>query len=732
MRSQRRLIAACSAALFLPLLYPFLTGRLFTRDDIAALHLPFRYLYQEALRQGDSILWTPVYHSGFYLLGVGIAGIAHPLHWLLYRFIPLGPAFNLEIVTPYVAMLIGSAVLLLRLGLASEAAWFGAMLFTFSGFNLFNLMHLNHAAIIAHAPWLLAAAHLLLTSPDRRHCSLAFAGVALLVGSELLLGNPQYVWLTAVALAFTTACLWYAGAPLSRVALLAGAGVLGVLIGAAQLLPTLEFASDSTRMSYSQDEALSFSLSPLNLVQLWSPFAFRFRIHAPEAEALIVHEFVVYNGAFCSMALAWVAMRWRQQTRRGLLTALLALAVISLVLATGRYGGVYAWLAHLPGLRNLRAPARHLVLFELALSGIAAVVFEDLLGMIRRGERTEMRQLWPLAVPVAMSITTSVLAAVLSRSPWSTAHGLSFSNFLRAAPWSAVIVAMAALIVMAARGMRWAIPAIVLLGACELGFWGYSYVYRWGPIQSLEELVAHADVPPAASHGELIAPAVLGGLANLGVLRGLRLTPGYTGLEASSVLDPGDPVAQQVAGVAWRGTETGWERVSHTMARARLVSAVQPSADIRGDLRRVDIARVALVDQPVAALSGPAVGLDDRGSVRVIEDRPGSIVVETEADRTQLLVLTERFHRGWRATEDAGVREPVRVNGDFLGCVVDPGRHRVALAFAPASARYGFRATLAGLALTIVATLLVWPSRHPHTVVPSGTERIYAEGASKS
>ena len=122
---------------------------------------------------------------------------------------------------------------------------------------------------------------------------------------------------------------------------------------------------------------MSFSLSPLNLVQLWSPFAFRFRIHAPESEALIVHEFIVYNGAFCTIALAWLAMRWRQQTRRGLLTALLALAAISFVLAMGRYGGVYAWLAHLPGLRNLRAPARHLVLFQLALSGIAAVAFED-------------------------------------------------------------------------------------------------------------------------------------------------------------------------------------------------------------------------------------------------------------------------------------------------------------------------------------------------------------------
>ncbi len=290
MRSQRRLIAACSGALFLPMLYPLFTGRVFTRDDFAALHLPFRSLYQEALRSGGSFLWTPAYHSGFYLQGEGIAGMTHPLHLMLYRFLPLGPAFNIEIVTPFIAMLWGMWLLLRRFELSGEAAAFGAMVWTFSGFNLFNLAHMNQAAVMAHLPWLLLTSHVLLTSPDRRSRALAFAGFALVVGSQQLIGNPQFVWLACIALAYLVVCLWYGGAPASRVALLVGAGVLGALIGAVQLLPTLDFARESTRMTYSSDEALSFSLSPLNLVQLWSPFAFQFRVHAPAAEALIVHE----------------------------------------------------------------------------------------------------------------------------------------------------------------------------------------------------------------------------------------------------------------------------------------------------------------------------------------------------------------------------------------------------------------------------------------------------------
>ena len=715
--SHRRLIAFCSGALFVPLLFPLCIGRVFTKDDMAALHIPFRYLYSQALAAGESFLWTPAVRSGFYLHGEGEAGLAHPFHLLLYRFLPLGPAFNLEVVSSYVAMLAGTGLFLLRLGLSSEAAWFGAMVFTFSGFNLFNLMHVNHIATLAHAPWVLLCSHVLLTSADRRSRAWAFAGLALVVGSQMLVGNPQYVWLTFIALAYLTLCLLYTAAPYGRVPLLFGAVMLGALIGAVQLLPTFDFMAESTRTTWSMDQSLSFSLSPLNLVQLWSPFAFIFRIHAPPAEQFIVHEFIVYNGAFCTVALAWLAMRWRQQARRGLLIALLAFAALSLVLAMGRYGGVYVWLAQLPGLRGFRAPARHLVLFQLALSGIAAIAFEDLVGMVRRGEKIAIRRLWPLAIPVAMSVTITTIGVALAGSTWAAARGLLLSGVTRAAPWSALVIGMAVLLALAGRGIRWAVPVLIVLAACDQGLWGYSYAYRWGPLQSISALAASAEVPPGAQPGDLITPMGGGGPVNLPLLRGTRIASGYFGPELSSRLDPTDPLTQRIAGVHWRPKGTTWERVPDSMSRARLVSAVQPSLDVVADVRRIDISRVALVDQPVDGLAGSPgepegpERSEERDSVRILEDRPGSIVVETTARGRRLLVITERFHRGWRAIGDTGERKTIRVYGDYLGCAVDSGRHRLALTFAPASARDGLLASLAGLALTAGATMLLLPLR---------------------
>jgi hypothetical protein len=373
------------------------------------------------------------------------------------------------------------------------------MVFTFSGFNLFNLMHMNRAAVIAHLPWLLLATHVLPTSPDR----IPGAGVRRFRAGSRLAAATAIPSRVADGGRSRSRLLRYAER--RRGSLLVGV-VLGALVGAVQLLP--DFARESTRMAYSQEESLSFSLSPLNLVQLWSPFAFQFRIHAPASEALIVHEFIVYNGAFCTLALAWLAMRWRQQTRRGLLIALFALAVISFLLATGRYGGVYVWLAHLPGLRSLRAPARHLILFQLALSGIAAVAFEDLVGLVRRGETIDVRRMWPLAALVAISVSTSLLAGVLSQSAWATAHGLSLSAFLRAAPWSILIAGMAVVVAMAGRGIGWSVPMLIVLVACDQGFWGYSYAFRWGPIRTIADLVANANAPPDAQRGDLIAPLI--------------------------------------------------------------------------------------------------------------------------------------------------------------------------------------------------------------------------------
>src|SRR5436190_1261741 len=80
---------------------PFFAGLVYTHDDLGEFHLPTRDFYARQLQAGEAFDWMPSLYSGFYLTGEGQVGSYHPLHWLLYRSLPLGAAFDLELLLNY-------------------------------------------------------------------------------------------------------------------------------------------------------------------------------------------------------------------------------------------------------------------------------------------------------------------------------------------------------------------------------------------------------------------------------------------------------------------------------------------------------------------------------------------------------------------------------------------------------------------------------------------------------
>jgi hypothetical protein len=679
-----------------PLCYPLITGRLFTRDDLAALHLPFRYLYAQSLDAGEFLLWTPAYHAGYFLHGAGEAGMAHPLHLALYAWLPLGIAFNLEIISSYLMLFAGMYLLWRALGVSGEGSIVGGMLSAFSGFTVFNIMHVNHIATLAHAPWLVLACHRIV-GPSGGQQQVAWSALAALItGSQLLTGHPQYMWITLIAVIAFCAWQWRPPAGITPLLLLAGAALLGALIGAVQLLPSIEFFGDSARAAWSREDALSFSLPPLNIIQLWTPFAFEYRVFAPGADQM-PHEFLVYNGAFCTAALMWIAIRWRQLPHRRLAAALMVFAVMALLLAFGRYGGIYPLLVDLPVVSGLRGSSRHIVLFQFALAGLAAIAFDDLVGLTRTRARVNGRRLFWLLVPVLLAIVTVAAVAALSGSAWAAGQRMRLASADRAILSIVPLLLISATMALAARGQRWAVPLVVLLAVADLGTWGYSYAFRWGPLRSIDELAQQAQVPSDAAPGDVI-PSVPGGREHLAILRGLRLTTGYTGLYPRSTLNFGTAAVERLAGIVWRGDGDRWTRVTDPLPRARMIARAEVSDRIADDLARLDVARTALVAAPLQ-LSG------EPGSATVRVDRPGHLEVDTSAAGRQLVVFTERFHRGWHATIDGEAAQPIAVYADFLGLVVDAGTHRVTIEFAPLSFTRGSQISVMALALTALIGL---------------------------
>ena len=302
------IVLVCSGVLLFLLARPLLEGRVFLYNDLSWFHLPLRHLYQQALEKGDSLLWTPAIFNGLYFHGESQAGVFHPLHLLLYRLLPLRTAFNLELLANYVAAFGGMWWFLQRLRFASVPALFGAMLFAFSGFQLLHHHHLNMVAVVAHLPWLLAAADVLLVEDARRARRLSFAAVALILCSAFLIGFPQAIWWDGLALAAFAA--WRVGETRRwrRLVPLAAAMAIGVLLGGIQVLPTADAIAHSDRAALGSDFALNYSLHPLNLLQLWSPHALIGGAYTAVDHPWF-HEFGIYSGAMLPVGLVWVWIR---------------------------------------------------------------------------------------------------------------------------------------------------------------------------------------------------------------------------------------------------------------------------------------------------------------------------------------------------------------------------------------------------------------------------------------
>ena len=634
----------------------------------------------------------------------------------------------------------------------NDAAALGSLLFTFGSFNLLHFVHPNAVAIIAHIPWLLWAIDIVLSDSRRRKVAAAGAAIAMLTGSQLLLGYPQYVWFSLLAetgyaalvvltrrhaarrdcgeCASCSECVGCTTPTWPRVILAKGAGVL---LGGAQLWPTFDALSRSTRQTADAAMAQTGSLHPLNLVQLVAPYLF-----AERAIGGSTHEMGLYIGAVPLMLIAWLIVdRRRLGPLQTLARATAWFAGVALVLAMGEFGQLYRLQSFLPLIDRFRCPCRYLVLFQLGAAILAAIGFVLLAHVYQRtreGERGAPNPLYPKVfrrVPLAFSKFEGLWAVVIVGGS-AALTGLLAQGRPYIAPWPKVLVgplllaAAALLVIAAARGVRGSLIGLIVLAAVDLGCYGMSYAV-YAETARLDQVPAAAVAPPAAPGGRVYAPPLpleaYGNLwtGNQMILAGWNRLDGYAGLAPQRRLDYASLPALQAGSASWvqRDATTAriagltpcgndWLQVPGALPRVRLVAKALASDDPARDIRRIDVRTTALTDFPLRLSATPP------GEARLAAQRPGRLEVAVAAPGRQLLVVSESYHSGWRATIDGAPQAVLRVNGDYLGCVVGPGKQNVLLEFRPESLWRGWLASLAGLGLTAAA--LAWgmaPFRRP-------------------
>ncbi|HZZ71908.1 MAG TPA: YfhO family protein [Pirellulales bacterium] len=698
---------------------PLFRGAVYTGDDLGAYHLPVRAFYADALQHGHAFDWMPSLFNGFYLTGEGQAGVYHSLHWVLYRWLPLSIAFDLEVLLPYPLLLLGMFLFLRRIVASPLAALWGALFFSFSSFAMLHFIQTNAVAVVAHLPWLLWAIDIALRETRPRRRAAAEGAIALLTASQILTGYPQYVWFSL--LAESAFAIYTAGwqRRLGWVLLMKG---LGCAIAAVQWLPTLAALQDSTRGEVTAQFLASGSLAPLNVIQLVAPYLFASRVVGQNT-----HELGIYCGSLPLLLTVWLlANRAAWGASRRLILGLLVFGAVATLLCLGDYGWLYPLQRWLPGVGRFRFPCRAIVLVQFTLAMLAAIALSIILRREREPwlDRTESRhsrgrRFGPLAAVVASSILAALLGPVL----WP--RQIAAAPLVWAGPL--LLFCTAGLLLLWLQGRRWAAMLLIGLSAIDAGTYGLSY----GPVTqhaALAQFATPSNPPPSAEdggHGEHKAALDLMSQTQIGqrigdriLLAGWARVDGYAGLEPARQLDYHSVAALRVAGAQWvlrsalrettKETPSAgplWQRIRDPLPRAKLYGRAVVSTNPATDIEQIDLASTALVSQPVE------LAFDAAASVTPLVNLPGRLTFQVTTAGPQLLGTTESWHSGWRATLDDRPLAAVRVNGDFLGAVVPPGQHQIAFQFQPASLKAGKIVTCYGLCL--LGLLAIWRSRRP-------------------
>ncbi|HWG45152.1 MAG TPA: YfhO family protein, partial [Gemmataceae bacterium] len=559
----------------------------------------------------------------------------------------------------------------------------------------------NYQGVIAHLPWLLWLMDLASATNSAPRRRLALSILALLTGSQLLLGAPQALSFSLFAEAlFAVFLVWHRRPRWTFWASWIAANLLGVLIGAVQLLATRALLANSTRDHF---DPMIGSLMPSQLLQLLAP-----NLLSRHLPRFACSEPLYFGAVPLILGLWWLTIRYplsaiRYRTDGGLRIAdsgkrlglfAIILGVLAGWLALGDNGYLYCLQTRLPLVGQFRLPGRYFTLVAFAASILTAIAFDHLLTGIRAGWKASWRQ---LALPWAV-VGVALALAIAFRFAYPKENGSSIHRNYFAGPL--FLCGAAAALTLAARGRMVGLFALLALTVVDLEvfsvqapFWRESL---WRGLPTLTEFAERAESPPRPREGrwlddafEMPHPAFFG----QPVLQGY-----HGGLEPMKRLNYRTLAALRVSHTAWqhlsrfdkpnpvlglRRVDELWYEVPDPLPRLYLVSRAQVSENPAADIQRIDLKTTALVTHPIEVEAGEV------GSAALLHEQPGELRLRVEAPGRRLLVIAESYDPNWRLTVDDKPMTVERVNGDFLGCVVEAGEHDVRFVFRPPSVLYG-------------------------------------------
>lgn len=348
--------------------------------ELVTFFYPYKAYIRELISQGEVPLWNPLLYLGTPLLANIQAAILYPPNalFVLFSF----PAALTWSVLLHVWWALAGMYLFLRYGLGTTvfAAWFGSLCFGLGGFLLSHVGQINQLHTAVWLPWLLLFAKRASMPPSPTW--LLLGGIA--TAFCFTAGHTQefYFAIMVVGLFCAYAALFSPNGQSSRwwpLVVPAFFLIIGGILSAAQLLPTLEAVANSYRrggLALDESAALAVKWDEVLLSLL------------PRYWAQPGLESIGYIGV-AGAVLAFFGLM--QITRERWIPFFLVLATVSLVLALGTATPLFE-LFHtaMPGYSLFRVPARWLFLVSLCLATLAAYGADWLRDDLRPEERRRL------------------------------------------------------------------------------------------------------------------------------------------------------------------------------------------------------------------------------------------------------------------------------------------------------------------------------------------------------
>ena len=694
--------------------------------DLASFLYPTYRFAAESLRQGILPLWNPHLYGGMPFIGDIQSGLLYPVYLIAYLLTPELTYRFLEGLAAFHVFLAGATMyLFLRFLRPREhagdrvrrlACLAGAVAFMFSDMFITHFGNLNMIAVSAWLPLVFLLFHRSLT--DRRLWLAAWSGVVLAVAT--FAGHIQITLFVALVLVFRA--LWELGRRgawrerLAPLGYLAVAGVVALGISAPLLLPFAQHTAFTERTAWNYSQTVQYSLSPGQFISLLVPTFFG---RGPALHWGVWDRVEAgYIGIFPLMLAALAVILRRDRDTR----LMLGLSIAGFLVAMGLYAMPHGWLYQLvPGFDQLRAPARFVLVFDFGVAALAALGLDALLRPMTRAVRRALAGFWRFApaasIATAITLWGIVYLALLGSQDKDSTIFLRLSVAANGVGLLVVFV-LAGLALIGARRYGRIKPATLGLLAVGLIFFDLSstgsYIdlgatdptahFEHAEIVSFLEsddsyyrIDARTGIDPlwqpdtAIVHGlydvwGIVNPLAMGDAIRYWESMGSRSSRLYDALNVKYVIGRKD-------------VELDWERFvpvfdgapelnvylnTEALPRAWLVHDVISTADHEDAFRLIHEAGFepaqTVVLEAETPLTGTVAGQDN---VRIETMRPNRIVLDVQSETGGIVVLSEVFYPGWRASVDGKRSSVMRANYLFRAVEAPAGSSRIVLTYSP-------------------------------------------------